>query len=204
MPDDLNTAIRNLDPAAALTSRDRDATGDTARTIHARATSSAARQDQGFWKRHRRGAVLGGVGLAIATAGGVTATAFNLDQPPPGVSATPGGPTGEAIEPNWPTNAAGQTYGDAEGPVLEEDFPDLILVGAGNGRMGYVERDLLDELTGANVSNPQEALEWQRQQDEAGPQPSIFIPVYESDGTTQIGTFEISRSGGSSIVSPGQ
>lgn len=35
MPDDLNTAIRNLDPAAVLTSQDRDTTGDTAQRIRA-------------------------------------------------------------------------------------------------------------------------------------------------------------------------
>lgn len=202
MRDDLDAAIRDLDPATTLTEHDRDPTSDVARQTRMRAANPDTSRRRGFWRRHRRGAILGGIGLVVATAGGVTATAFNLDQPPPGVSLTPGGPTGEAIAPNWPVNTAGQTYGDESGPILYEDRPDLILVVAGNGRMGYVERDLLDELTGANVSTPEEALEWQRQQDEAGPQPSIYIPVYQSDGTTQVGTFEIDRSGSSSIVGP--
>jgi hypothetical protein len=64
--------------------------------------------------------------------------------------------------------------------------------GTTNGRVGYVDRHLLDELTKANVSSPEEAVDWQRQQDAAGPG-VILIPVYESDGTTVIGEFPISR-----------
>ncbi len=58
---------------------------------------------------------------------------------------------------------------------------------------GNVDRDLLDELTGANVTSPEEATEWQRQQDAARPSVT-YIPAYESDGTTVIGEFPINRS----------
>jgi len=69
--------------------------------------------------------------------------------------------------------------------VAFDDYPDLLHVEATNGKTGYVDRHLLDELTGANVSSPEEAVEWQRQQDAAGPSVT-YIPVYESDGTTLI------------------
>jgi hypothetical protein len=72
---------------------------------------------------------------------------------------------------------------------------DLMEVKATNGRLGYVDRALLDELTGANVANPEEALAWMRELTGYST-PTIEIPVYEADGTTQIGVFPVSRTGG--------
>jgi hypothetical protein len=68
-------------------------------------------------------------------------------------------------------------------------------VKATNGRLGYVDRALLDELTGANVANPEDALAWMRELTGYST-PTIEIPVYEADGTTQIGVFPVSRAGG--------
>lgn len=116
-----------------------------------------------------------------------------ISEPPAGVSRAPGGEPGGTIAPAYPTNEAGQTYGAEDENMSFEDRPDLILVQATNGREGYVLRESLDEVTGANVSSPQEALEWQRRQDDAG-WDRLAIPVFLSDGLTQIGVFEINRS----------
>lgn len=116
-----------------------------------------------------------------------------MSEPPAGVSRVPGGEPGGTIAPAYPTNEAGQTYGAEDDNVSFEDRPDLILVQATNGRQGYVLRETLDEVTGANVSSPQEALEWQRRQDEAG-WDRLVIPVFLSDGVIQIGVFEVGRS----------
>lgn len=72
---------------------------------------------------------------------------------------------------------------------------DLLGVKATNGRLGYINRAVLDELTGANVANPVEALAWMREL-EGYRKPVIEIPVYEADGVTQIGVFPVSRTGG--------
>lgn len=87
----------------------------------------------------------------------------------------------------WNVNGNGQTYG------IENEFgsPDLIAAVATNGRPGYVTRTELDEATGATAArafkSPEEALAWQEER-----RGKIFeIPVYESDGVTQIGTFRV-------------
>ncbi len=72
---------------------------------------------------------------------------------------------------------------------------DLMEVKATNGQLGYVDRAVLDELTGANAANPEEALAWMREV-EGYSTPTIEIPVYEADGSTQIGVFPVSRTGG--------
>lgn len=93
----------------------------------------------------------------------------------------------------FPTNAAGQTYGDPGGDVAPENLPDLVLVQATNGRRGYVLSRVLNEVTGANVSSPAEAVAWQRRQE--GRTASVFIPVYDQTGTVVIGEFEVAASG---------
>ncbi|CAM3606843.1 hypothetical protein OCAE111667_17960 [Occultella aeris] len=81
-------------------------------------------------------------------------------------------------------NSSGQTFGTSGGPQGE---PDLIAVIATNGRTGYVSQESLDEASGAHVANPEEVLAWQ--EENAGT--IIVLPVYESDGTTQIGEFQL-------------
>ena len=93
----------------------------------------------------------------------------------------------------FPTNAAGLTYGDPGSDVAPEGLPDLVLVQATNGRKGYVLSRVLNEVTGASVSSPAEAVAWQRRQE--GRTASVFIPVYDQTGTVVIGEFEVAASG---------
>lgn len=78
-------------------------------------------------------------------------------------------------------NENGQTYG------IYSMGADLVRVGATNGKDGYCYREELDIGTG--FSSPEEALEWQEQFEEKYPY-GYYIPVYESDGETQIGWFK--------------
>jgi len=80
----------------------------------------------------------------------------------------------------WPMNARGQTYGI----TVEDREADLVRVVATNNKVGYSFRI---ELDGPKPSSPEEALRWQAEQ--AGK--SRMVPVYESDGVTQIGVFRI-------------
>lgn len=83
----------------------------------------------------------------------------------------------------YPMNVRGETYGPeiyAENP---DQAPDLILAVATNGREGYVRKvDLRgpQPRTLADVAAIDESAGRGRD-----------IPVYESDGTTVIGTFHI-------------
>lgn len=85
-------------------------------------------------------------------------------------------------------NANGDTYG-ATGSTQGE--PDLIAVIATNGQEGYVYRTDLEEADGTAAANgftsPADALAWQ--EENAGN--VHLIPVYESDGTTTIGEFQV-------------
>lgn len=81
----------------------------------------------------------------------------------------------------WGTNADGLTYGVPN----ERGTPDLVAVIATNGETGYVYAKALDEPTPAN---PSQALHWQN-----SPLITIHVPVYQPDGKTQIGVFDIRR-----------
>ena len=59
-----------------------------------------------------------------------------------------------------------------------------MMVLATNGNVGYA---LSTDLAGPEPSTPEEAVEWQA---ERGSEPRT-VPVYESDGITQVGVFEI-------------
>ncbi|MDN4473023.1 hypothetical protein [Demequina zhanjiangensis] len=81
------------------------------------------------------------------------------------------------------TNARGETYGT----VAYGADPDLIAAMATNGLFGYVRREDLQAVYGPEPTSPAEALE--RQQE---PGYGIGdIPVYQSDGVTVIGEFEV-------------
>ncbi|WP_251305105.1 hypothetical protein [Georgenia satyanarayanai] len=86
------------------------------------------------------------------------------------------------------TNDRGQTYGTTGSA---EGKPDLIEVEATNGKLGYVYREELDKATGETAAQdfttPQDALEWQ----EENRGKTHTLPVYLSDGTSQIGEFHI-------------
>ncbi len=141
-------------------------------------------------------AVLGAVAIGAGGLMGGAALARGLvddSGPPAGIAAVPGGAPAPAIKPNYPRNSSGQSYGPTDDAIAVENEPDLILVVATNGSSGYVSKIELDEITGANISSPEEAIAWQSRQDAAG-WTTKSIPVYELDGTTVIGEFEISRS----------
>lgn len=98
--------------------------------------------------------------------------------------------------PSYQRNDAGMTYGSALDARTIEEIPDLIKAEATNGRIGYVKQAELDEVSGASVSNPEEALAWNKEVETRRTRgESIEIPVYLSDGVTQIGVFTIDTSG---------
>jgi len=72
----------------------------------------------------------------------------------------------------WKTNGHGQTYGVAN----KNGFPDLVAVEFDHGRSGYVT--LTDFLCPKAVNGE-----------------NFAIPVYESNGTTKIGTFIVGTQG---------
>lgn len=112
---------------------------------------------------------------------------------PAGLATTRDGTPAPSADPTFPVNEAGQTFGSPDESVLPENWPDLILVQASNGAAGYVKKAVLDEVTGANVSNPEEAVAWQEAMDKAT-WDTIEIPVYLSDGETVVGGFPVTRS----------
>lgn len=133
----------------------------------------------------KRAAIAAATVLVTALVGGVGAFAADR-MADSGVSDRPGGKLVEIV-PSFPVNAEGETYGRADGIIRPEDEPDLILAQATNGNIGYVRKSDLDEASGAGVSNPSEAIAWER----AKPRKAVEIPVFETDGISQIGWFEV-------------
>lgn len=88
---------------------------------------------------------------------------------------------------DWAINHSGQSYG----VINANGSPDLIAVIATNGQQGYVHRTELEDADGTTAAqsfnSPEDALRWQEQNAGA----VHVIPVYESDGTTRIGEFEV-------------
>lgn len=136
-------------------------------------------------RRRRRDALLVVAVLALGFSGGLafeqlrpgggaersvdriagTARACDKGNPVPPSEPIPPGP-------DYPTNAAGQTFGSA---IDNSPQPDLIAAIGDCGRTGYIASDRFAEpapwIPGAGSSQPQS------------------VPVYESDGVTQIDTF---------------
>lgn len=101
-----------------------------------------------------------------------------------------------AIAPSYPANELGYTYGSSLYASSPDQEPDLILASGTNGEEGYV---YASDLEGDQPTNPEEAIVYQEKMDELFAQYKsgevvIFrtIPLYESDGVTVIGEFEIS------------
>jgi hypothetical protein len=91
-------------------------------------------------------------------------------------------------------NARGETYGASGGPDGEPDLVAVIGRGPdGSEVQGYARATDLDAFSPdhpAQPANPDEALELQEQRDSDYPG-GWDIPVFESDGVTEIGTFRI-------------
>ena len=133
-------------------------------------------------KRRRWVVIAVAVGVAVAgLLGGVAlAGGFRADAPWP----EPPLPAKSV----YPMNAFGLTFGPNKGLVEE---PDLMAVLATNGKHGYSYRKDLD---GPMPTSPAEAS--------ASNDRSLrgyTIPVYESDGKTQIGVFQVGGPGSKSI-----
>ena len=119
--------------------------------------------------------------LAIGTAAIAAAIlAGPLHDNPNITTSEPAGASQEATSKPWPMNERGQTYG----VQIDYQEPDLVSVATTDNRSGYAYRQDLRDPT---PSSPEEALRWQAAQ---GGRPR-YIPVYESDGMTEIGVFRI-------------
>jgi hypothetical protein len=137
-------------------------------------------------RRRRRSVTTLGLAAAltaIVLGGAALAGAFDSDSSSP----WPKPPLpGESV---YPTNAAGQTYG-VDKPLVTE--PDLVSVIATNGKHGYcLGSDLDGPADGITPSTPPEVTEDFNERGLRG----YTIPVYESDGVTQIGVFQIGGPG---------
>ena len=132
-------------------------------------------------RRRRWVAIAVAAGVAVAGLLGTVALAGGFDPDPAHLPDPP-----LPAESVYPMNASGLTFG-AHQPLVEE--PDLMAVMATNGRVGYCYRT---ELTGSQQEprTPEEAV--------AGNEATLrgrMIPVYESDGVTQIGVFQVEGPG---------
>jgi hypothetical protein len=134
-------------------------------------------------RRHRRWVVVAAAGVAaavllgsVALAGGFDADSTKLPAPP------------LPAESVYPMNAAGLTYGPNR-PLVED--PDLMAAMATNGKVGYIYRK---DLEGPMPRSPAEAV--------AGNARSLrgyTVPVYESDGVTRIGVFQVGGPGSKAV-----
>ena len=88
----------------------------------------------------------------------------------------------------WAINPHGQTYGAQN----SHGTPDLIAVQTTDGRNGYAFSQQVADADGTTAAqgftSPQQALDWQARM--AGK--TIHVPVYLSDGSTRIGSFDLS------------
>ncbi len=98
--------------------------------------------------------------------------------------------------PVFPVNQLGETYGSGAG-LLSREQPDLIRAFATNGKVGYVSKAALAANGGASVSNPNQAVEWDKIMEARG---DVTLPVYAKDGTAIIGGFVIKP--GIAVVHP--
>lgn len=93
---------------------------------------------------------------------------------------------------DWPINASGETYGSALDAASPGDEPDLIRALTTDGKIGYIRRTEVDAVNGSHVKNPAEALEWMKTVEaRAASGERTLVSVYEQDGVTVIGSFEI-------------
>ncbi|QJA07629.1 hypothetical protein HF520_01120 [Romboutsia sp. CE17] len=89
-------------------------------------------------------------------------------------------------------NKNGQTYGSELSSTEYDNGPDLISFEMKNGEVGYVYRDeFYDSANQPN--NPEEAMEYMDMVERNIKKYGYYklIPVYEEDGKTEIGSFEI-------------
>jgi len=113
------------------------------------------------------------LGLAVGTA--VSASAGGLPFAPPNAT------------PDYPRNAAGESYGTAAQARAPEEEPDLILAVATNGNTGYVRAtELYGDL--GSLRTPEQNISYT---DALRLQEPRAVDVYEADGRTVIGVFQV-------------
>lgn len=118
------------------------------------------------------------VPVAASSAAEINNNSVKMEEPP------------LTIAPEYPVNKSGKTYGGIAN-VLPEDYPDLIGVIATNGKEGYAHKeDFCDEYI---PKSPEDAVRYMEKLKELNDQGYYFqaIPVYDIDGETVIGEFEI-------------
>lgn len=89
----------------------------------------------------------------------------------------------ENLWPVWPVNENGQTYGPAIYTAPPEAHPDLMATAGVDGTLGYV---LFSDLEEPLPRTPEEAVKMNKN-------PPRYIPLYDKDGKTVIGTFKVGR-----------
>lgn len=122
------------------------------------------------------GTLVGGA-LAAMAAPGLLA--------PAGVADAPNAVPAATVAPTYPTNASGQTYGSALDATAPGNEPDLISVAASNGAKGYALKTDLAAAEGTGFTTIEEAVKWS----EGEGRKDHKVPVYLSDGKTQVGEF---------------
>lgn len=88
----------------------------------------------------------------------------------------------EKAKVEFPKNESGETFGSSVEVDSFKDWPDLVLATGVGDKIGYVRKSDLDEDM---PKSPEEALAKQAKQE------TRVIKLYESDGKTVIGKFEI-------------
>ena len=83
---------------------------------------------------------------------------------------------------SFPMNSDGQTYGSLGGINTIEEAPDLIEAQGVDGTFGYV---LKTDLLGGKLKSPEDDI--------SSIEGNVQLPLYDLDGKTVIGTFEISK-----------
>ena len=156
-------------------------------------------------KQTRVSALVVGVAVGLFVVGAVGGAAVAVGPmlfAPAGLSADGAVP---APAPEYPKNDTGLTYGSAADAISPETEPDLILVQATNGEVGYAFKKDLDRVDGTDAiesfKSPEDALAWQEQQARLT-DADRTVPVYKLDGATQIGEFIVSPNAPFEVIKP--
>lgn len=121
-------------------------------------------------------ALIAGITLGVIVSGYTTgALAKSFEQAPAHV---------------YQKNASGQTYGSGMDAASVGSMPDLISARGEDGTLGYIR---LTDLKKDQPKNPKEAVAYQlkRDSDRKAGKLSEQIPLYDVDGKTVIGVFNI-------------
>lgn len=135
--------------------------------------------------------VVVGIVLVLGAVAVATGVAVATDSPTNGghITVLPAADsvTPESATTAWATNASGQTFGKELEAKSWSDRPELISVVADNGKVGYVFAKEVDQPATTSLDVREARLKAYLR--------GRTIPVYESDGVTQIGVTTIGGPG---------